>query len=372
MSSNRMNGEFRFGQNRNQQISTIIKNNSAQLLEKVFTRQNEIQPEMQKFYDDIGFENFREGLGYLLGYLNEAISRDDPSLFNNYIQWVKTVLVNRNINLKDLIISLECIGEILEQILPAEMRTVAQEFVNAGVACLLKASTESISFIKREEPLADIAEKYLAAILNDKRDFASSLILDLVKSGTSIKDIYLYVFQSVQYEIGRLWQIHKINVAQEHYATSLTQHIMAQLYPYIKNQSKEYKFLGICVATELHEIGIRMVADFLEMDGWNTYYLGANVYIPDIITIISKYKPDILGISNTITLRITELEKLITFIRNHFNSTELKIIVGGYTFNIAPHLWKNIGADGYAQNAPQAVNLANELMWRRRVNEHQQ
>ena len=36
-------------------------------------------------------------------------------------------------------------------------------------------------------------------------------------NGISVKDIYLHVFQSSLYEIGRLWQENKITVAQEHY-----------------------------------------------------------------------------------------------------------------------------------------------------------
>jgi hypothetical protein len=35
--------------------------------------------------------------------------------------------------------------------------------------------------------------------------------------------------------------------------------------------------VAACVSGELHEIGVRMLCDLLEMEGWNTIYLGANV-----------------------------------------------------------------------------------------------
>jgi len=49
----------------------------------------------------------------------------------------------------------------------------------------------------------------------------------------SVRDVYLNVFQRSQHEIGRLWQMNQITVAQEHYCTAATQWIMVQLYPYV-------------------------------------------------------------------------------------------------------------------------------------------
>ena len=40
---------------------------------------------------------------------------------------------------------------------------------------------------------------------------------------------------------------------------------------------------------------------------------------------------------------------------------DVKIMVGGLAFYEAPDLWKEIGADGYAPNAKEALALANEF-----------
>ena len=37
------------------------------------------------------------------------------------------------------------------------------------------------------------------------------------------------------------------------------------------------KFVAACVTEDLHEVGLRMVSDILELEGCNTLYLGANV-----------------------------------------------------------------------------------------------
>lgn len=40
----------------------------------------------------------------------------------------------------------------------------------------------------------------------------------------------------------------------------------------------------------------------------------------------------------------------------------MKIMVGGYPFNIDQELWKTIGADGYAPGADEAVAVAEQLL----------
>lgn len=77
----------------------------------------------------------------------------------------------------------------------------------------------------------DLALQYTQMLLQGDRHSAGKLIFDAVKSGVPIKEIYLYVFQPSQYEIGRLWQNNKISVAKEHFCTASTQFIISQLYP---------------------------------------------------------------------------------------------------------------------------------------------
>ena len=111
--------------------------------------------------------------------------------------------------------------------------------------------------------LAITADQYLEKLLQKDRYGAEALIKEILAGGVSIKDVYLKVFQPVQWEIGRLWQINKITVAMEHYCTAATQFIMSRLYEYIFSTEKNgLSFVATSVSNELHELGIRMVSDF--------------------------------------------------------------------------------------------------------------
>ncbi len=62
------------------------------------------------------------------------------------------------------------------------------------------------------------------------------------------------------------------------------------------------------------------------------------------------------------TFHIDTMTEVIRQVRQSAVGPELKIMVGGYPFNIAPDLWRQVGADGYARNGNEAVQLANRLI----------
>jgi methanogenic corrinoid protein MtbC1 len=189
------------------------------------------------------------------------------------------------------------------------------------------------------------------------------LVLDEVEKGTDIRDIYEHVFQVTQWEIGRLWQHNEVNVAQEHYCTAVTQLVMSRLYPYIfSNEKNGLVFVGTSVGDELHELGIRMIADFFELDGWDTFFLGANTPAESIIETAVQERAHLLGISVTITYHIDEARRIIEAVRSHPELTGTKVLVGGYPFNLDPELWKRLGADGSAQSARAAIEEAHRLV----------
>jgi len=217
-------------------------------------------------------------------------------------------------------------------------------------------------FERESEKLYNLARRYLDALLRVQRDAASRMILKAVEEGVDVKDIYLHVFEPCQHEVGRLWQTNQITVAQEHYCSAVTQMVMSQLYPYIFQGKKNgHSMIATCVAGEMHEIGIRMVGDLFEMDGWDSYYLGANTPSESIIDTLNTLNPEILAVSASIHYNVMAAARLIDEIKRS-NSSDLKILVGGRPFLLAPDLWKKIGAHGFAYNAQEAVKLANQLI----------
>jgi methanogenic corrinoid protein MtbC1 len=207
-----------------------------------------------------------------------------------------------------------------------------------------------------------MARTYLESLLRGERHVASRLVLDAVAQGTPVRDIYLQVFQRCQHEVGRLWQMNRLSVAQEHYCTAASQLIMSQLYPYVFTGEKNGRtLLATCVSGDLHEIGVRMVTDFLEMEGWNTFYLGADTPTPSLVQTIAERDVDVLAVSATLTSHIRSVVSLIAAVRGTEAGRRVKVLVGGYPFNIDPGLWQRVGADAFARDAQEAIVMATRL-----------
>jgi methanogenic corrinoid protein MtbC1 len=107
-----------------------------------------------------------------------------------------------------------------------------------------------------------------------------------------------------------------------------------------------------------------MLADLFEMNGWDTFYLGASTPAASVVQMMAQQQAQVLGISATLTLHVGEVAALITAVRKSEISDQVKILVGGYPFNTDPNLWHAVGADAYAPDAEQAVAAAQRLLRR--------
>jgi MerR family transcriptional regulator, light-induced transcriptional regulator len=348
----------------NAQVRRAIMTRRDVLAEAITDRQYIVQPELGMRYGDQGRVKCVQDTRYHLDYLAQAIEVGSPTLFTAYIGWAKVMLAGRGIPPEDLALHLECMREVLAEALPNDaMQDVVHGTIRVGLQWLAQLPATLPTCIADQEPLAELARDYLGALLRGERQRASCLILEAVNKGASVKDIYLQVFQRAQHEIGRLWQINQLTVAQEHYCTAATQLIMAQLYPYIFATPKiGRRLVATCVNGELHEIGVRMVADFFEMDGWDTFYLGANMPVGSIIQMIAQQQAHVLAISATIATNVGEVATLIDAMRASEVGGYIKILVGGSPFNTDPNLWSTVGADACARDAEQAIAATHRLL----------
>ena len=328
-------------------------------------------------YDEIlgaaGKQKCRQDVEYHLMYLADAVGTESQELFFSYIKWVKDLFSSIGVSNESFRQSLIAIREAMVDISPEKDELTggsgknqwesADSLLKRGIEAFDSLANVNHSYISLEAPLGELAGNYLDALLSRERDKAMRFILDAVEKGTDVREIYEQVFQVTQWEIGRLWQENEVNVAQEHYCTAVTQLVMSRLYPYIFSHEKNgLVFVGTSVGDELHELGIRMIADFFELDGWDTYFLGANTPLESIIETAVQEKAHVVGVSVTITYHISEVKGIIEAVRSRPELAHTKVLVGGYPFNLDPELWKKVGADGSAKSAHGAIEKARFLL----------
>ncbi len=341
---------------------TLCPERYAELAEAIVTEHYQRNPELPKLYGPQGRQKCLDDAIIHLTYLQQALDNQSEQLFVDYVAWAKTLFEGINLPISHLAEHLSIIGDVLRQTLDQETAGNVGKIITAAEAQLDTESKINHTFLNENDPHHDLAKDYLDFLLASSRTDASQLILKAVQEDKiPVQDIYLHVFQPCQREVGLLWQTGRISVAQEHFCTAATQLCMSQLYPFIFGSEKNGKIAVItCAQGELHEVGVRMVADLLEMNGWDAFYLGANVPISSVLEFVKEKQPDMIGISATITGHLPQVKDLISQIRQIENKKTC-IMVGGYPFNVSPNLFRELGADAHSTDAKIAIDTANRL-----------
>ncbi len=119
--------------------------------------------------------------------------------------------------------------------------------------------------------------------------------------------------------------------------------------------------LGV-VKGDIHSIGKRIVSSVFSAYGYQVTDLGEDVSEDRFVAAVRDLRPDLLGVSALMTpTMVKQLDVIQSLIQAGLRD-KVKIMVGGAVCN--PEWARDIGADGYAQDAWSAVELAERLMGR--------
>ncbi len=286
-----------------------------------------------------------------------AIEAASPRAFANYCQWTARMLGSRGIadhTLEENLTQLE--KHLSSVLLPEEQQAVAPFLTQGRQACTQLPYT--YERVPDEQSLALAREIFLAAILSGQREAAINIVEEALRNGASHVDIYVKLFAESLHEVGELWEMNKISVAQEHMATAITQYAIASIYPRLPSPSQHRGIMVVTgVAGELHQIGANLVADSMEANGWAVQFLGTNLPHSAILSVLEQSSVDILCISTTLLGSLTSVVDLIQTVREKLRDRTPKIILGGSAYRLAARFANEVGAAGAFTDLRQAVNV---------------
>ncbi len=202
---------------------------------------------------------------------------------------------------------------------------------------------------------------YLGAVRAADRREAFAVLDRARGAGLRLQTIYMDVLQPTLREIGRLWQENEITVADEHLATAISQSAMARLYDDVAaataGAGRGRSLIAACAAVERHEIGLRMICDLLELEGWTTSYLGGSVPIESLVTMVRTRRPDVVALSVALAPHLPHLRAMIGALRDGLGDECPLLLVGGRPLVDRPELGLRLGADLTANGPVEAITL---------------
>lgn len=179
--------------------------------------------------------------------------------------------------------------------------------------------------------VGEVYDRYLELLLAGDRKGCGLIVTRLLDEGVPVRALYVDLLQRAMYKVGELWEHNRISVAREHLATSVTEFLLTIVYPKIFAAEHCGRAAVVaCIADEYHQLGARMVADILEINGWDGYFLGAGTPVAELLALIEEKRPDLLALSLSVHLNLPALLGSVAAVRRSF--PDLPIVVGGQAF----------------------------------------
>ena len=209
--------------------------------------------------------------------------------------------------------------------------------------------------------IQNLAERYLRAALAGSRREALRLVIDEgVQRGVPIDVLRREVIQAAQHAIGELWEKNTIGVADEHVATTVSQLVLAHLYGHAEPvRPNGRSILVACVPGEQHEFPARLVADALDLAGFEVRFLGADVPAHALVQAAAAGRPDLVALSVTMRFNLPGLRDAVEALRASIGP-DLPVVVGGHACE-STQMVRELGVSAQASKAEELIAIAREL-----------
>lgn len=207
----------------------------------------------------------------------------------------------------------------------------------------------------------DYLDNVYEAILDGDLKATSEDVQAALAAGVAASEILQDAMIAAMGEVGRLFEEGEYFVPEMLVAARAMKAGLAILRPHLVDSGVEPagKVVLGTVAGDMHDIGKNLVAMMLEGAGFEIIDLGTDVAPTTFIEAIQN-GIDVLGLSALLTTTMVSMEKTIKAIEAAGLRSRVKIIVGGAP--ITEDYAQQIGADGYAADASQAVTLVKSLV----------
>ena len=164
-------------------------------------------------------------------------------------------------------------------------------------------------------------------------------------------------------KVGDLFADEAIFLPELVLAGQMVTEVMESLKPQLSGDKafkKKGLFLIATVKGDVHEIGKNLVALLLGASGYDVVDLGKDVATDIIVQKINELAPDIVGLSSLLSTTMPAQKEVVQSIEEAGIREKVKIMVGGAP--VTRDWARQIGADGYAEDASTAVDDADRLM----------
>jgi len=213
-----------------------------------------------------------------------------------------------------------------------------------------------------------ILEKMSESIVTLNRAMTIRMVEEALEKGVDPLEIIERGLSAGMRSIGDKFQKLEVFLPELIFGSKIFTEAMKLIEPIILKMGVERKIEGtVVIGTvkgDVHNIGKDIVAMLLKTAAFEVHDLGVDVEISKFIEKANEVTADIIGLSSLLTSTMPIQKDLIQILKERGERNKFLVMVGG---GPVTQRWADeIGADGYALNAEEAVRRASALMQKKR------
>ncbi|MFO7952956.1 MAG: corrinoid protein [Bacillota bacterium] len=210
----------------------------------------------------------------------------------------------------------------------------------------------------------ELLKQMKTAVLEGEIEDGENLARKALEAGLDPLECINEGFVSGINEVGELYEKEEMFLPELVAAAEVMKEALGVLEPEMQKSQQSREILGRVligsVAGDIHDIGKDIVASMLTASGFAVTNLGVDVPTATFIDQARELAPDILGLSALLTTTMPEQQKVIEALEKEGLKEKIKVMVGGAPVD---RQWADtIKADGFAENAVEAVKVAKGLV----------
>jgi methanogenic corrinoid protein MtbC1 len=209
-------------------------------------------------------------------------------------------------------------------------------------------------------PSINLSQRYLDLLMDGQRVECRKAIEQALISGKAPVDLLTKLIWPAMETLQSFYRDDRISQSTLNVATllnrSMTDLVATRITP---GESNGRKVLIFCGNDEPEELGGQICAELFQADGWLARFAGGGVPDDEVLKMIGEFRPDVLVMFGTLPAGIPAVRKLIDYLREVNSCPNMQVLCCGGIYKRAEGLAEEIGADLYAPDAAEAVEVAN-------------
>jgi len=206
-----------------------------------------------------------------------------------------------------------------------------------------------------------LLERFFTCLVSGDRPGARAVMDEVFDADCPAEKVASNLIWPTLHNLQTMRRNDQVTALAYNYATRLLRGITDQLQMRLETkESRGVKCLVVCGAEESEELAGQLTADLLEADGYDVHFTGGGIANDEIVEQLGTLKADKLVVFGAIPATVPQTRVLIDRLHDIGVCPDIQIIVGGGVFSRADGLAEEIGADLWAKDPIELVDVMNQ------------